>query len=131
MLEKIRHWDFPKIGKFVLLFMLAIENITYVYLIISNQSCPKAIALSSYLLTTSVITLIASALSISIRFYFHYWVFFFAVQGVAATCRLGAIIWIVILDNQTSDELFITLEGYAGLMRTSLIFLILQAVLIY
>ena len=131
MLEKIRHWDFPKIGKFVLLFMLAIENITYVYLIISNQSCPKAIALSSYLLTTSIITLIASALSISVRFYFHYWVFFFAVQGVAATCRLGAIIWIVILDNQTSDELFITLEGYAGLMRTSLIFLILQAVLIY
>ena len=103
MLEKIREYDFPKIGKFILLFMLTLESITYVYLVISNQSCPKAIALSAYLLITSVVTFIASALSISIRVYFNHWIFFFMAQGLAIACRVAAVIWIVILDSQTSD----------------------------
>ena len=56
---------------------------------------------------------------------------FYVAQGMAMLSRVGAIIWIVILDSETSDELFITMQGYAGLMRTSLVFVILQAILIY
>lgn len=125
------NWDYPKLGKCVLLVMLGIEIGVFVYLVIENQHCRKAVLLSSYLLGTAVFTFVASALAIPLRFYFHHWIIFFVMQGLAIAARLGAIVWIEVLNGQISDELFITQEGYAGLMRTSLIFAILQMILIY
>lgn len=127
----MKYWDYPKIGKIILLGMILIELSTYVYLVINNQQSQKALSLSSYLIFTSLITFIASALTIPLKFYFYHWILFFSIHGIAIISRMVGIVWIIILDNQVSDELYLTVEGYASLMRTSLIFLILLLILVY
>lgn len=99
MLENMKYWDYPKIGKFILLLMLLIEMSTYTYLTINNQQSHKAVLLSCYLLLTSVITFVGSALAIPLRFYFNHWVLFFMAQGLAILSRTVAIVWIVVLNN--------------------------------
>ena len=99
----MKYWDYPKIGKFILLGMILIEITTYIYLAINNQQSHQAILLSCYLLLTSVITFIASALSIPIRFYFYHWRLFMMVQGMAILARIVGLIGIVVLDNDASD----------------------------
>ena len=95
----MKDWDYPKIAKYLLLAMLTLELSTYIYLTISNSHCQKAFLLSSYLLTTSLVTFIACSLAIPLKFYFHHWIIFFTFQVLAITFRLGAVIWIVVLDS--------------------------------
>lgn len=75
--------------------------------------------------------MIASSLSIPLRFYYSHWMTYFFLGSVSIAGRAAAIAWLIFLNLQVSDSLFITQDGYAGLLRTSLIFLILQSVLIF
>lgn len=99
MLENMKYWDYPKIGKFILLGMILIEMSTYIYLAVNNQQSHKAILISTYLLLASVVTFIASALAIPLKFYFSHWILFFIAQSLAIMLRVVAIVWIVVLDN--------------------------------
>lgn len=130
-MEKVKRLDFPKVGKFIIVMMCFLEAAVYVHLIVINQHSSTAVALSSFLLVSSAIGLVASALSIPLRFYYNHWIVYNCLAGTSIASRAVALAWIIILNLEVSDQFFITQDGYAVLLRTSLIFLILQSVLIF
>lgn len=111
--------------------MLFIEMSVYVYMAIANEHCQPALMLSCFLLVASFLTLLPTVLSIPLTFYYYHWRIYFVLAALSIAGRVAAIIWVVVINFSTSDQLFLTEDGYVSLVRTSLIFLALQAVLIF
>lgn len=130
-LDKVRQLEYPQAGKYLIFVMLLLELSIYVYLAIASRECLKAILLSVGLIIASFLTVVSCGLSLPTSFYFKHWIIYNIIGLLSLVGRVTMLIWIMILNFEISDELFMTQEGYAGLMRTSLIFLILQAILIY
>lgn len=122
--------DCPKIGKILVLTMLSMEMSVYVYLTITNKNSQQALTLSCFLLLASFFTFLSTVLSISLTFYYYHSNLYFISAGLSILTRIIIISFLVVLNYSTSDELFLTQDGYATMMRTNLIFLILQAVLV-
>ena len=131
LLNNCQTWNWPLIGKFILIIMILLEGSINLYLLLSYQGISNAIVLSAYLLTTSFIMLINVGLSISIRIYYNYPKTFHVSALLSILSRAAAIIMIVRLNNEVSDQIYITEEGYLKLFRNSAVFILMQIALIY
>jgi hypothetical protein len=97
-LDKVRQLEYPEVGKYVVIFMLLLEISAYIYLVISSQDCLKAILLSVGLLVASFLTVVASALSIPLKFYFNHWILYNIMAVLSILARITVLVWIVILN---------------------------------
>lgn len=131
LLSNCQTWNWPTIGKFILIVITLLEASINLYLLLSNQGKSKATALSAYLLATSFVMLVNIGLSISIRFYYYYPTTFHVLALFSIVSRTTAIIMIVKLNNEVSDQIFITEEGYLKLFRNAIVFILMQIALIY
>lgn len=100
-MNKLRAIDYPKIGKAFIILTTTIEGSVYSYLAISSTS-NIALGLSLYLLFTSINTLLLTALSISVSFYYRHSKSYCCLGGLAILSRFVSMILLSKLNNAPS-----------------------------
>jgi hypothetical protein len=88
----VQRWDFPHLGKILLLLLAITEGAVYVVLAIEYYSESTSFFLSLSLLLASATSVLLAALSIPARVYYYHTRVYLAVAVVAVAVRIATMI---------------------------------------
>lgn len=131
MLTKFKEINYPKLGKVIILIIATIEASIYVYLGLSQLSNAVSLFLSIYLLFTSLLTISITIFSIPLSFYYYHPIAYSVIGILAILSRFLSMIWLQKIYNTPSDELYLTPDGFLCFLRTALVFIFIECVLIF
>lgn len=91
-MKYVRNWDFPHLGKILLLIMTTTESIVYLSLAISYSFDSTSLFLSLGLLLASITTIILTAISIPAKIYYYHTKIYLSAAVLAVSARIATMI---------------------------------------
>lgn len=102
-MKYVRSWDFPHLGKILLLIMTTTESIVYLSLAISYSFDSTSLFLSLGLLFASITTIILTAISISAKIYYYHTKIYLCFAVLAVFARIATMIIINKMNGEPSE----------------------------